>query len=42
MGASLVVQQLRIFLPMQRTEVQSPVWVDPTRCGVTKPVCHGY
>ena len=42
MGASLVVQQLRIFLPMQRTEVQSLVWVDPTCCGVTKPVCHGY
>ena len=37
---SLVVQQLRIRLPMQGTQVQSLVWEDPTCCGVTKPVHH--
>ena len=35
---SLVVQQLRIHRPMQRTQVRSPVWEDPTCQGVTKPV----
>ena len=30
MWASLVVQWLRIHLPMQGTQVQSLVWEDPT------------
>ena len=39
-GTSLVVQWLRIRLPMQRTWVQSLVWEDPTCHGATKPVRH--
>ena len=39
---SLVVQWLRIRLPMQGTWVQALVWEDPTYCGATKPVCHNY
>ena len=39
---SLVVQWLRICLPMQGTQVWSLVWEDPTCCGATKPVCHSY
>ena len=39
---SLVVHQLRICLPMQRTRVQSPVQEDPTCCSTTKPVCHNH
>ena len=39
---SLVVQWLRIFLPMQGTGVQSLVREDPTCCGATKPVRHNY
>ena len=42
MGASLVVQWLRISLPMQETRVRSLIWEDPTCCGVTKPVHHNY
>uniref|UniRef100_A0A8C0CCV2 EMAP like 1 n=1 Tax=Balaenoptera musculus TaxID=9771 RepID=A0A8C0CCV2_BALMU len=41
-GASLVVQWLRICLPMQGTRVRSLVWEDPTCCGATKPVRHNY
>ena len=41
-GTSLVVQWLRIRLPMQGTRVRSLVWEDPTCCGATKPVCHNY
>ena len=41
-GASLVVQWLRICLPMQGTWVWSLVWEDPTCRGATKPVCHNY
>ena len=41
-GASLVVQWLRICLPMQGTRVRALVWEDPTCCGATKPVCHNY
>ena len=37
---SLVVQWIRICLPMQGTQVQSLVWEDPTRCRATKPMCH--
>ena len=40
--ASLVVQWLRICLPMQGTWVRALVWEDPTCRGATKPVCHNY
>ena len=38
----LVVQWLRIHLPMQGTWVQSLVWEDPTCPRATKPLCHNY
>ena len=38
--ASLVVQWLRICLPMQGTRVRALVWEDPTCRGATKPVSH--
>ena len=41
-GASLVVQWLRIRLPMQGTRVPALVREDPTCCRATKPVCHNY
>ena len=41
-GASLVVQWLRIRLPMQGTRVRALVWEDPTCCGATGPVSHNY
>ena len=41
-GTSLVVQWLRILLPIQETQVRSLVWEDPTRRGATKPVRHNY
>ena len=37
MGVSLVVQCLRIHLPMQETEVLSLVLEDSTCLGATKP-----
>ena len=40
--ASLVVQCLRIHLPMQGTQVRSLVREDPTCHGATKPVHHNY
>ena len=40
LGASLVVQWLRIPLPMQGTRVRSLVREDPTCCGATKPMCY--
>ena len=40
LGASLVVQWLRIRLPMQGTWVRALVWEDPTCRGATKPVHH--
>ena len=40
--ASLVVQWLRICLPMQGTRVRALVWEDPTCRGATKPVSHNY
>ena len=40
--ASLVVQWLRIHLPMQETRVWALVREDPTCRGTTKPVCHNY
>ena len=36
---SLVVQWLRICLPVQGIRVQSLVWQDPTCSGATMPVC---
>ena len=40
--ASLVVQWLRICLPMQGTRVRALVWEDPTCRGATRPVSHSY
>ena len=37
---SLVVQWLRVCLPMQGTQVQSLVQEDPAYCRATKPVYH--
>ena len=42
LGASLVVQWLRICLPMQGTWIRSLAWEDPTCHGATKPVHHNY
>ena len=39
---SLVVQWLRICLPMQQTWVWSLVWEDSTYHGTTQPVCYNY
>ena len=39
---SLVVQWLRICLPMQGAWVRALVQEDPTCRGATKPVCHNY
>ena len=39
---ALVVQQLRIYLPMQGTQVQSLIWEESTHCGATKPIHHNY
>ena len=41
-GTSLVVQWLRICLPMEGTRVRSLVWEDPTCHGATKLVHHNY
>ena len=38
--ASLVVQWLRVCLPMQGTRVRALVWEDPTCRRATKPVRH--
>ena len=40
--ASLVVQWLRIRLPVQGTRVRSLVWEDPTGRGANKPMHHSY
>ena len=40
--ASLVVQWLRIRLPMQGTWVRALVWEDPTCHRATKPLRHNY
>ena len=39
---SLVVQRIRIHLPMQGTQVQSLIQEDLTGSGATEPVCHNY
>ena len=36
----LVIQWLKVLLPMQGTGVQSLVKEDPTRCRAIKPMCH--
>ena len=41
-GASLVVQQLRLHLPMQGTRAPSLVWEDSTSLGAAKPMGHNY
>ena len=41
-GTSLVVQCLRIHLPMQATRVRALVHEDPTCHRPTKPVHHNY
>ena len=41
-GTSLVVQWLRIYLPMQGTRVRALVQEDPTCHGASKPVRHNY
>ena len=41
-GTSLMVQWLRIFLPVHGTWVQFLVGEDPTCCRATKPVCHNF
>ena len=40
--ASLVVQWLRICLPMLGTRVRALVWEDPTCREATRPVSHNY
>ena len=40
--ASLVVQWLRVCLPMQGTQVRALVWEDPTCRGAARPVSHDY
>ena len=40
--ASLVAQWWRTRLSTQETQVQSPVWEDPTCCGATMCMCHNY
>ena len=42
LGTSLVVQQLRIRLPMQGTQVRALVQEDLTCRGATKPMHHNY
>ena len=41
-GTSLVVQWLRICLPLQRTQVRYLVQKDPTSCGAIKLLCYNY
>ena len=41
-GTSLVVQWLRICLPMQGTWLRALIWDDFTGCRATKSVCHNY
>ena len=39
-GTSLMVQWLRISLPMQKTQVQFLVQEDPTCLRATRPMCY--
>ena len=36
-GTCLVVQELGIHLPVQGTQVLSPIWEDPTCCRAAEP-----
>ena len=38
----LVIQRIRIRLPVQETRVRSLVWEDSTCHGATKSMCHNY
>ena len=38
----LVIQWLRVHLPMQEKWVQYLLWEDPTCCRTTKHMCHNY
>ena len=40
--ASLVVQWLRVCLPVQGTRVRALVWEDPACRGAAGPVSHSY
>ena len=40
LGTSLVVQGLRILLPVQRTQIWCLVWGDRTCRGAAEPLCH--
>jgi len=40
--ASLVVQSLRILLPVQAIQVQFQLLKDPTCHRAAKPMCHNY
>ena len=42
LGASLVMQWLRVCLPMQGTRVRALVWEDPTCRGAATPMSHNY
>ena len=42
LGTSLMVQWLRIRLPMQGTQVRALLQEDPTCHGATKPMRHNY
>ena len=42
LGTFLVVQWLRIYLPIQAALVWSLVWEDSMCWGATKPICHDY
>ena len=39
-GTCLLIQWIRICLPIQGTQVRSLVGEEPTCCGATKPLCH--
>ena len=41
-GTSLIVQWLRIYLPMWGTRIPSLIWEDPMCHGATKPVCRNH
>ena len=41
-GTSLVVQWLRVHLPMQGTQVPSLAWEGSTCLGAKKPMCHSH
>ena len=42
MGTSILVQWIKICLPMQGKWVQTLIWEDTTCLGATEPMCHNY